>query len=665
MVLVGTLLSVSFLAYSDLAYAELANKEESDEIPASIAPFFAARFDEPKLSPDGKHIAVIRTVEGHDFVEVFRLEDSKSINTFRFQEGQGVAGHDWLDERSIVVHIRNGLGFFFAFPSGSVRFDIETKENERMWSRVPFPLMTGRLGNKIRLTRYADFIIANAFEGNNNLRAMLSADVKETYAYSYQPGKERYTKLAEIPGQAFNTYSDREGNVLAVWGHTPEKGARDYQDQMHLLYRSDASAEFKTAKTAHIDDFDVYLIAAGPKKDTLYILEDSTGDTLALSIFDLKDGSIKPIFRPARTDLIRTYLDGDRQLYAVRYDDHFPQFHYPNPKLPAAIAHKSLSTRFKNKNVEMTDFAKDNSKAVVLVSSDNEPGQYFVLDFETKKLGTLLDRAPQEAKLELGSRNPIEFKANDGTRLTGYLSLPKGHTSPPTTTGRLPLIVLPHDERFSEAATWGYRMQAQLFNVNGFAVLEVNPRGVIGFGRKFYDAGVGGFGDVRLDDIAAGVDFVVASKTADPDKVCIVGRRWGAHAAFMSAIRRPDKYQCVVTIFGKYDVTSDRRNAPMGQFRDRFTARLAGDGASEKDVEAMSPHLLTDQLKPPLLIVEARQHSLRLSPEALKMTQELGKGNSNWEMHEESTKRTNNLLTDHNRGSAYGRIIEFAKQHTQ
>ena len=115
-------------------------------MPAGVAPFFGARFDQPLLAPDGEHIAVLRTVEGREVVEIFRLEDSQSVNVFSFEEGTGVLAHAWIDEQTITVAVRVGDAFFGGFPRGRFSYDIHTKKGDPTGSGS---LPKNRLGRAI------------------------------------------------------------------------------------------------------------------------------------------------------------------------------------------------------------------------------------------------------------------------------------------------------------------------------------------------------------------------------------------------------------------------------------------------------------------------------------------------------------------------------------
>ena len=84
-------------------------------------------------------------------------------------------------------------------------------------------------------------------------------------------------------------------------------------------------------------------------------------------------------------------------------------------------------------------------------------------------------------------------------------------------------------------------------------------------------------------DFAAGVNTVAANGTADPDRIRIVERRFGAYAAVLASMRRPAQYRCVVTINGTYDVAAIREFLPVGGARERVAGQIVradGDGAA-------------------------------------------------------------------------------------
>lgn len=636
----------------------LGSSATADEEP-DLAAFLSPSFDNPKLSPDGKRVAVRRVAQDRPFVEIYNVATSESLGTFIMEEGIGIGDHLWGDNRRLLIQVSRGDDFWTdGLARGSwLRYDIETGKNHRLFQNTPRRALSARgLLWRTRFYAFSDHFVGHAFDDDPNDALVIFPDTRESWVSRYDTRRDRYERLADVPSEIFDVYADRQGRVLATWGQPPS-ASRTYKDQVQLLYRRSTDDEFKTALAGHIDELDVDLVAAGPHKDSVYILENTTGPYLGLSTLDLTDGSIKAAFRPGRTDVIRTYVDGQRQLYAVRYDDHFPQFHYPDPNHPAAALHRFALAAFKNMDVEIASLARDAPQAILDVRGDSEPGTYYLAALGGNEVKGLFRRAPGIANL--GARHPIEFPAADGTRLTGYVTLPNGHTGGEP----IPFVVLPGDDMFSLPATWGYDHESQLFASRGYGVLEVNVRGSLGFGREFHTAGVGHVATRGPADLAAGVNTVVANGTADPDRICIVGRRFGAYAAVLASMRRPAQYRCVVTINGTYDVAAIRKFLPAGGARERFAGQVASATADDAAFREISPRYLAARIDTPLLIVEAVQLGRTMPTQAREMIRALKNADISHEVEEVSTTRTNRLLTHASRRQAYARIASFLEEH--
>ena len=624
-----------------------------------FGPYLSPSFDNPKLSPDGQHVAVRRVAHDRPFVEIYNVATSESLGTFITEEGIGIGNHLWGDNQTLLIQVRRGDEFWTdGLPRGNwLHYDIQTRENERLFQNIlRRPLSAGGLLGRTRFYAFSDHFVGHAFADDPNDVLVIFPGTRDSWVSRYDTQRNRYERLADVPSEIFDVYADRQGQVLATWGQ-PSSPSRTYKDQVQLLYRRTGDDEFKTALAGHIDELDVDLVAAGPREHSVYILENTTGPYLGLSVLDLTDGSVEAVFRPGRTDVIRTYLDGERHLYAVRYDDHFPQFHYPDPSHPAAVLHRFAMTGFKNMDVEIASLARDAPQAILDVRGDSEPGMYYLAELGGKEFKGLFRRAPAVA--DLGARHPIEFPAADGTRLTGYITLPSGHTEGEP----IPFVVLPGDDMFSLPETWGYDYESQLFASRGFGVLQANVRGSLGFGREFHAAGVGHIATRGPADLGAGVNTLVANGTADADRICIVGRRFGAYAALLASMRRPAQYRCVVTINGIYDVAAIRKFMPAGRARERFAGQIARAGTDDAAFREISPRYLAARIDTPLLIVEAVQVTNTLPTQAREMIRALKNADIPHEIHEVSTRRANRLLTHASRRETYARIVSFLDEH--
>ncbi len=122
----------------------------------------------------------------------------------------------------------------------------------------------------------------------------------------------------------------------------------------------------------------------------------------------------------------------------------------------------------------------------------------------------------------------VEWKGRDGVAIDGLLFYPLDYT--PGT--RYPLVVQvhggPHD---SDKFGWngGITGYVQVLTAMGYAVLKPNHRGSSGYGTAFLGDMIGGYFRNAHLDVLAGVDHLVRTGLADPDRLAIMGWSAGGH----------------------------------------------------------------------------------------------------------------------------------------
>lgn len=122
---------------------------------------------------------------------------------------------------------------------------------------------------------------------------------------------------------------------------------------------------------------------------------------------------------------------------------------------------------------------------------------------------------------ELATTRDVSF-TSDGVEIHGILTLPPGYDP----ARRYPVIVRLHGGpvyQFSHEfmADW------QLYAANGYVVLGINPRGSSGRGFDFARAIYADWGNLDVRDVKAGVDWLIASGIADPDRLGVGGWSYG------------------------------------------------------------------------------------------------------------------------------------------
>jgi dipeptidyl aminopeptidase/acylaminoacyl peptidase len=188
----------------------------------------------------------------------------------------------------------------------------------------------------------------------------------------------------------------------------------------------------------------------------------------------------------------------------------------------------------------------------LLESNDGALAEVYALEAgQLRKLTAHNDTFLSE--LQLGAVQDIRFKSKDGAEIHGLMVKP-----PSFIPGRKYPTVLwihggPNGQDEHSLALDGYQFEPQMFAAKGFVVLRVNYRGGSGRGGAFARTIVGDWGHKEVEDLLAGVDYLVASGIADRDRLAIGGWSYGG-------------------ILTDYTIASDRR----------FKAAISGAGSGNQ-----------------------------------------------------------------------------------
>eukprot|EP01080_Neovahlkampfia_damariscottae_P011086 gene11086-3792_t len=124
-----------------------------------------------------------------------------------------------------------------------------------------------------------------------------------------------------------------------------------------------------------------------------------------------------------------------------------------------------------------------------------------------------------------------------------YLSLNKKDSSDEK---KLPLIVNPHGGPHSASLSI-FRFEMICYVLSGFAVMNINYRGSIGYTKEFIDLLPGNVGDFDVKDCHDSVlDFVKNSNNIDQNRISVLG---GSHGGFLGGHlmgQYPDFYNCAI-----------------------------------------------------------------------------------------------------------------------
>ena len=159
--------------------------------------------------------------------------------------------------------------------------------------------------------------------------------------------------------------------------------------------------------------------------------------------------------------------------------------------------------------------------AVAIVSTDNSPGDLHAIDNGALRKLTSHNDALL-AEIQFPTTEEVRFKAKDGNEAHGLLTKPVGYEP----GKKYPMLLRIHGGPNAQDAH-GFQFEKQMFAASGYAVLQVNYRGSSGRGQQYTVAIAKDWGNKEVLDLLAGVDHVVASGVADPNKLGVGGWSYG------------------------------------------------------------------------------------------------------------------------------------------
>lgn len=263
---------------------------------------------------------------------------------------------------------------------------------------------------------------------------------------------------------------------------------------------------------------------------------------------------------------------------------------------------KWLQKKFPGEEVGRVSWTRNEQLWLVLVNSDTEPGQIYLLNREDHKLThqfKFREKLPREA---LAPMKVVTYKSSDGLEIPAYLTVPKG-----VAARNLPAIIFPHGGPWGRDV-WGFNPYAQFFANRGYAVLSMNFRGSAGYGKKFIDAGNLEWGRKMQDDVTWGAKYLIAQGVADPKRIGIFGGSYGGYATLAGVAFTPDVYAAAVDLFGPANLITLLDSIPpyWEPVRQMFYKRMGDPNTPEgkKLLVERSPLTSAKDIKTPLMIAQ-------------------------------------------------------------
>jgi dipeptidyl aminopeptidase/acylaminoacyl peptidase len=249
-------------------------------------------------------------------------------------------------------------------------------------------------------------------------------------------------------------------------------------------------------------------------------------------------------------------------------------------------------------SIEMSPVIVSGGKQIAFLhSTGNHPLLPYIASSEVKGTRQLAPQAlPSEfPAAQLTEPEQVIFKAADGLEIHGQYFKPKG------VTGKAPAVVFMHGGPMRQMLLgWHYNYyyhnsyaMNQYLASRGYAVLSVNYRAGIGYGRAFREARHrGARGASEYQDIVAAGKYLRSRSDIDAKRIGLWGGSYGGFLTAMGLARDSDLFAAGVDIHGVHDWSARVGRGPGGGSPDLI--KLARES---------SPISSVDKWKSPVLLI--------------------------------------------------------------
>jgi dipeptidyl aminopeptidase/acylaminoacyl peptidase len=403
----------------------------------------------------------------------------------------------------------------------------------------------------------------------------------------------------DAPLHSFQWLVDDRGELRAVRTENEKLAA--------LHWRDPASGQWR--KLREFDRFgNAELVLQGIAPDgKLYVTAYPDRDTVALYLYDPATDKLadKPLLASPQYDIAPQLIQRNGRVVGARFLIDAVVTHWFDDEMKAhqAVVDKLLP----NTSNLLTPPRRGDSPWMLLEAfSDVQPKHFLLYHAPTRRITRLGAQHPDVKAADMSGMDLVRYRARDNLEIPAFLTLPRSAE----VKKNLPLIVYVHGGPWSRGAGWQWQGDVQFMASRGYAVLQPEPRGSLGFGDKHFRASFKQWGQRMQDDLADGARWAIAQGIADPKRICIMGASYGGYATLMGLAKDGDVFGCGVEWVGVSDILLlfDAHWSDTSDLFKRYgmTERIGDREKEAAMLAAHSPVNLAARIKNPLLIGHGR-----------------------------------------------------------
>jgi len=525
-----------------------------------------------QISPDGRHFSFSAPFKGRMNIFVQDI-DTKKINQLTFETDRDISSYFWANNIRILYLKDNG---------GDENFKLYGVNTDGS-NLVCFTDFEGVRATIIDDLEDIDEEVIIGLNKRNH-------EVFDPYRLNVITGE--LTMLAENPGNIQGWMTDHKGKLrLAL--------ALDGTDES-ILYRENENENFQNVITSNFKESIDPLFFTFDNKN-IYATSNLGRDKKSIVIFDIqmrKESEI--IYSDTDFDVSNlSYSVKRKELTTISYTTWKRKVVFLDDTVKKIFSNieKKIGKKYE---ISLTSTNKEENKFIVRKFSDKTLGAYYYYDFTNNELEKIADLSPWLNEEYMAEMKPVKYKSRDGIIINGYLTLPKGSKAK-----NLPVIINPHGGPWVRDV-WGYDSEVQYLANRGYAVFQMNYRGSVGYGRKFWESSFKQWGKAMQNDITDGAKWLIEKRIADSRRIAIYGGSYGGYAVLAGLAFTPDLYCCGIDYVGVSNLFTLLKTIPP-YWKPLLEMQYEMMGHPEKDKELymeVSPVFHADKIKVPLFIAQ-------------------------------------------------------------
>lgn len=587
---------LSFLGLFMAAMVSVALPAQAQPVPLT-AYGENAGVEEASISPTGKHLAMVATVNGQR--QVIVLDDNLKPITRIGATGIKVRGLQWLGDDAVIL-----------IASQTEKLDMQIFKNDKS------EFLTGTLIPVDGSAPQAIFSnrrdLVNAIQGNYGVRKVDGKWQAYLGAIVLKPiGISKRGQFMFDHGRPFLHAVDVSNKADLVARPGDERWSRDWLVDENGKVVATMDVDVNTGEWS-IDGPRATDIVKGKQETGAAWLVGISNDGREIIYGERHNETQEDIWYAipldggtpreflADSSVRRTYMDRTTgRMLGYREMGYSGKSVFFDPARQAAV--RKIEAAFKGLDLSVESFTPDLSKAIVKTTGSKDSGTWYLVD--TVNLGAKAIGYDHIAigPDKVGPISVFGYKARDGMDMDGILTLPPGGAAK-----NLPLVVLPHGGPQSYD-TPSFDWWAQAYASRGYAVFQPNFRGSTNRDDAFREAGRGEWGGKMQTDITDGVEALAAKGIVDPKRACIVGASYGGFAALAGVTLEQGRYKCAVAVAPVVDMgalySDARYDSNNGRLTKTYFMRQFGP---ENTWDARSPLRNAAKADAPVLLIHGK-----------------------------------------------------------